>query len=49
MTIGALRYPSNRAFDVYRGDVRNASKGPTIMIGPQISHARKGAFVSVTF
>lgn len=49
MTIGALRYPFNHAFDVYRGDVRNASRRPSITIGPQISRERKGAFVSVVF
>jgi hypothetical protein len=49
MTIGSLRYPSNKAFDVYRGDARGASRTSAITIAPQVARARKGVLVSVAF
>ena len=49
MTVGALRYPLNKAFDVYLGDARGASKPSAITIAPQVGQARKGVLVSVRF
>ena len=49
MTVGSLRYPFNNAFDVYRGDVRDASSTARITIAPLVAGARKGALVSVSF
>lgn len=49
MTIGALRYPFNDAFDVYRGSARSTSRTPAITIAPQLAQARKGVLMSVRF
>jgi hypothetical protein len=49
MTIGALRYPLNGAFDVYRGDAPGASTPYSISVRPEIGNRRRGVFVVVQF
>jgi hypothetical protein len=49
MTIGAVRYPFSNAFDVYRGDLREARRLSLVTIAPQVSQARKGVIVLVRF
>lgn len=48
-TIGALRYPFNKAFDVYLGDTRSASTTSAVTIVPHVTKERKGVAVSLRF
>jgi hypothetical protein len=48
-TAGAVRYPFNHAYDVYRGDAPGASESAAITIAPQVAQSRKAVLVSVRF
>ena len=48
-TIGAVRYPVNNAFDVYRAQPSVASGRPAVAIMPQLEKTRRGVTVSVRF
>lgn len=48
VTIGAMRYPFNDAFDVYRGDTRDVST-TSVAIAPQLTRVHKSVLVSVRF
>ena len=47
--VGAVRYPFNNAFDVYRGDARGASGGSAVTVMPLVTPTRNGVLVSVRF
>jgi len=49
MTVRALLYPVDSAFDVYRGETPGASRGYTIAIAPQVGPASRGVVVVVRF
>jgi hypothetical protein len=50
VTVGGLRYPSNDAFDVYRGDSRSTSPAASaVRIVPQFAQSRIGVIVLVRF
>jgi hypothetical protein len=48
-TAGAVRYPFNHAFDVYRGDADSASGTSAIAVAPQVTPTRTGVLVSLSF
>jgi hypothetical protein len=49
MTIGAARYPRNKAFDVYLGEARDRSGTAALTLVPLVTQARKGVVGAVRF
>jgi hypothetical protein len=48
-TFGAMRYPFNQAFDVFRAEPVRATRGPEIRIGPQLGVSRHAVLVTFSY
>ena len=48
-TFGAMRYPFNQAFDVFRADPARASRGPALGLAPQLGVSRGAVVLTLSY